>query len=373
MNPDILYYLRHTLAAIFGAVLVPIATFLATLKGLVTFAVLSIVDFRMMLVVISAVTIALAAMLVFPPLVIEAAIITALQFAQVLTAAIILISAVRIFEGIEIGWNGGFRAVLNEIYNLFEIGHRSPREEEAEPRPGSAPARAPFMLDLSSPERTAVSLQQMRLRLDENSYQYTMRFLRESGLIPNIQPTSAEYFSAMELSLPERLKLVRNRPVMLTAEEIARLKDLGDEDIKDHLDCYQDLLRLPSDKCAISQDRPERQDTILFVKQYQQGESWLPVPRVSHIFGKEDLKHWLISENEVHPLTRDKITAPSRFEVGKVSYPARYVFHNYYLDNSPDGFSQEVNLVGNLLREALAGLELPLRNDVQPAPIAMCM
>jgi len=344
----------------------------------------------------------------------------------VLAVAFFVISGIgvvtiAIFEGAETGWNEGFAEVLNIIYNSFKSGQSIFSEEFAVPanrdqepaividlstleqraatfqqirqrlgertyqtalmmlleaemenrgiRRNLAPM--PDQLDVSNPDSVAAYLEQQRQHQSANHYQLILEQFREAGIIRNSQAMSEEHFANMELPQPDRQQLIDNCPAPLSPEEITRFENVEGEEINDYLTRHQDLRRLTTDKCAISLDRPQRGDAVLLVKQYQQNGVWQSVPQASHIFGKEDLKHWLSAENAVHPLTQDKIIQPAAFEVGKASYPTRYVYHNYYLDNSPHGFSQEVNLVVNYLREALAGLDLSINKNEPPASLAM--
>lgn len=197
-----------------------------------------------------------------------------------------------------------------------------------------------------------------RGNLDEFRLSDEFRFLigeptREIALTSQM---TEEEFNAMELSTAE-ITILKSQRLPLSDENIRHLERSTDAVVVAKLREYKNLLRLETDLCSILFDRPERQDTILLVKQYKNGSIWLPVPGVADIFDKNSLKTWFVSSPEnptiaVHPKNRDRIKLPSPHTVGTVNYRTRYVFHPYYPadEDSGLGLSQEINQLSEELR-----------------------
>lgn len=193
-------------------------------------------------------------------------------------------------------------------------------------------------------------------------------------------------FKSMAL-LPSEVKVLKDvyiqqRP--LTAVEIAKLKSDPTQIIKEKTRAYLDLQRLITEECPVSFERPERDSTILLVKQYYQPDEkkWLPVPKMAYIFDQSSLDDW-VTRNPVNPLGSDPLERdatkkmnPDKFPdcyyfvhdgMSKVRYDTRYVFHNYYVDEHESkhhvvidgerkemGFCQEVNQLTTELRAHLS-------------------
>jgi len=125
------------------------------------------------------------------------------------------------------------------------------------------------------------------------------------------RPMTAEQFAALELSELEYHNLIDNCEP-LTADELEKLgAEKNDRHLIRLLTHYNSLLRLKTDECPIAQGRPEREDTLLLVKQYQTPDStWLPIPGAAYIFDRVCFSGYL-NINAVHPLgDRDLILTP---------------------------------------------------------------
>lgn len=191
-------------------------------------------------------------------------------------------------------------------------------------------------------------------------FQRILEQLGEQATNAARQPMTEEQFNALEMSTADVRALKSEQLPPLSSEQLAMLEKADDVQIKAMVERYKNLQRLETDNCSILADRPERDDTILLVKQYQKDGQWLPVPAAAHIFDKSALKMAMVGNtgtrgNGIHPVTREKIMEPSEYtDVDGICYrTTRYVFHPYYVDASGPGISQEINQVTAYLNQYL--------------------
>ena len=178
------------------------------------------------------------------------------------------------------------------------------------------------------------------------------------------RPMTEGEFISCQLSQVEISALKSNRRARLTMDEIRRLEL---SDVTTELNAYKNLLRLDTDLCAISLDRPSREDAVLLVKQYKNRAEWVPVRGSAHIYDKEMLRGYFMV-NAVHPTNGDLILAPSRHRMDGVEHETRYILHPYYVGAGP-GVSQEGNALTKLLRNRLQRMPINEVHD-EGGPIA---
>ncbi len=167
---------------------------------------------------------------------------------------------------------------------------------------------------------------------------------------PVRNPMTDVQFQQVQLRGAELTSLIRSFSVPLSQDELRRLEQ--NPDASNELQRYRNLLRLKTDECCILQDRPEDNETVLLVKQYQVSNEWLSVPGVVSVQDRESLRGYLLTDAR-HPTNRDSIINPPRYVTGNVSYPTRYVIHPYYIGPDFAGVAQEVNLLTLHLRDCL--------------------
>jgi hypothetical protein len=177
--------------------------------------------------------------------------------------------------------------------------------------------------------------------------------LNNLALDEQASPPTEEQFKRLQLSDGEYNVLKSAQLPEFTSDEINRLRLLDDDETKDLLKRYENLKRLRTDDCMITQVRPEKGDTILLGKQLLRGGQWLPVPGVSHVFDRNELKSWFLKK-PVHPTERDNILDPDKYQVGADELRTRYVYHDYYPSSeSMRGVSQEENHIAASLKAKL--------------------
>ncbi|WP_133127914.1 hypothetical protein [Legionella nagasakiensis] len=237
-------------------------------------------------------------------------------------------------EGAKIGWNEGFVAMLRSVFQgRSQVTANAPR--------GAG--------------RFAIGVPGLGEGID---FQQILEQLGERAANAARQPLTEMQFNALQLPHAEVRALKSGQLPPLTEEELSMLQATGDIQIKAMVERYRNLQRLETENCSIVLERPEREDTILLVKQYQQDGQWLPVPGVVNVFDKSSLKMYFVGNettrgNGIHPLNRDNILTPSNYaDAEGTSYPTRYVMHHYYVD-SGCGISQEVNQLTAKLRNCL--------------------
>ncbi len=195
--------------------------------------------------------------------------------------------------------------------------------------------------------------------IDGVDYNTLLQQLGEHAVEASRRPMTEEQFNACALSPIELHAIQDSRAALITPVEMRQLEADGGAAAK--LVEYKNLKeRLETDHCSFLQDRPERDDTVLLVKQYKMGAQWFPVPGVASIFDKTALKTWLVGTNDlrgnaIHPLTRDEILAPTPYRKDHIDHETRYVFHPYYVASEDDqpGVSQELNELTHFLRNRL--------------------
>ena len=252
----------------------------------------------------------------------------------VISALRILISAP--FRGINDGWRMGLFAVLsNTISILF----------------------AESVNTVLIPGVNAILPPRELFGIDGVDYHTLLQQLGEHAVDAARRPMTEEQYNACALTLTELRALRTNRLAPLTEDEVRHLET--DHVILDKLGEYKNLKqRLERDQCSITQDRPEREDTILLVKQYKVGEHWLPVPGAATIFDKTSLKTYFVGTDvlrgdAIHPLTRNVILAPSSYQIAEVEHETRYVHHPFYVEgegSDKPGLCQELNELTRCLR-----------------------
>ena len=258
---------------------------------------------------------------------------------------ILVLAAVRTIltaplEGLNTGWNEGVYSVLSNVFGkLF----------------GTRPARLPRPGNGLVPEDPALF---GIMGMDMNTI---LLLLGQRTATAAARPGSDEAFNALALSEPDVALLQASQRPRLTPIELNQLADADDVTVE--LEAYMNLLsRLDADVCPILLDRPAREVTTVLAKQYKNGEQWLPVSGVSHIFDKESIKQSFLV-NALHPVSRDLISTPSPHIIGHVEHVTRYITHPYYVaDGQADshGMSQEINLLTVKLRDRLLRMqELP--------------
>ena len=266
-------------------------------------------------------------------------------------------------DGFKIGWNEGLFSLLTKSFSLCVFGRPSRFQEPQQPEHWWEFAGANGM-----------------------DYHAILVRFEEAAANARRRPMTLAEFDACELSQADFFDLKSTRLARLTDAEIRQLEpsDIDDRQMSvlkrrciqgeilspadmlslkaaKEFEAYKDLRRLETDTCSILADRPERDNTILLVKQYKDGDRWFPVPGVVNVHDKESLQTWLVGReglpgNAVHPSNRDLILAPPRYQVGLITYETRYIFHPYYVAEEgvdQPGVSHEVNQFTAILRARL--------------------
>jgi hypothetical protein len=236
-------------------------------------------------------------------------------------------------KGVSIGWNDGFTA-------LFENPHNRERRINPYPHPD-------WVFEYMGQPQNGMDMAAILDRIGREAVQAARR------------PLTDEQFASLEMSTSEYETLTAQMQEVLTDEEVAILKN-SDEVTKKLLERYENLNRLQHDNCSILQMRPERDDTIVLMKQYKLGQVWHPIPGICHIFDRESLAGWLKTDG-VHPTQnsvddpthKDKILTPGKHKIGADEFETRYCFHKYYPPRSERGVCQEVNQLLIQLKEKL--------------------
>ena len=248
------------------------------------------------------------------------------------------------YEGAKIGWNEGLYALFSICFHALDEPSLVEEEQNADPIGDG-------LLDF--------------LGINTNDLLEQLGLLTVDAARPAL---SEDEFNACELSAEEFGAMQANQLPPLTVDEIAKLEADGSPAVLDVLKKYKDIERYKTDTCPILAFRPEREETILLVKQYQHNGQWHPIPGSAHIFDKASLKIALvgtltdegttISGHGDHPVTRDKILRPSNYQVDEnTSYETRFVFHRYYANDVGEGLCQEANLLTRILRDRLQELD----------------
>lgn len=289
---------------------------------------------------------------------------------------LIAISSIFIapFQGAYNGWNAGLMATINGLVDLFSRdyvdvinSYRRIWQQAAI----NIPDENDNVAELNQPPAVA--------EVFENHQHQSDHFSLESIAL------SAREFNALKADY------VRQKP--LTKAELATLRsDSTDSTVKIKVDAYTNLERLITDECSISIERPNRENTILLVKQYCKldpdkpgTKKWLPVPNMAYIFDKAQLSDW-VAQNPLNPIGSDPLERDKTLQLNpvdfpdhyysvdqglgkKIDYETRYVFHDYYVtedephhnvtiafDSKELGICQEVVLLTAELRSHLQNL-----------------
>jgi hypothetical protein len=157
-----------------------------------------------------------------------------------------------------------------------------------------------------------------------------------------------ENFEDLQLTPQElnNLKKSYRKNPPLAQDEIFQLESNEDEVIKSKLEKYKQLLKLSIEACMLLYERPERDDTIVLIKQYNdppKSNHWVVAPGTTRLFGKASLIEW-VNKNPIEPNSRDPLFRdpagnidpqenPGYYhKIDNTYYEARYRYHNYYLD-----------------------------------------
>ncbi len=157
---------------------------------------------------------------------------------------------------------------------------------------------------------------------------------------------------SLNLSDPEFEALQAIQQPRLNSNELERLAQAIDPNIIYRLGNYNELsARLDVDPCLITSERPSKQDTVLLMKQYFDGQRWTPVPGTSYIFSEENLVRWhQMPDKTNHIIFGDNLYIPNHYE----GFETRYVSHRYYdTPESQVGISQELSEQADFLRQYL--------------------
>lgn len=245
-------------------------------------------------------------------------------------------------ESVQLGWNYGWRAVLQAIDNVFTLTATTGTQNTL-PRPSpSTLARLMRMLGVNDDPAAfdAANIRAMHAAA--------------TGATDAIPAMSPEQFTQLQMSDIDYASLQGTHQA-LTEAQIIRLREHAAPEVKTALEQYVALKRLSADVCPILFSRPEKSDTILLCKQYQVDGLWQPVPGVSHIFDKDSLKQWLTAQHATHPSNREALLDPMPY----LTHPTRYVYHNYYSENTDNALelSQEAHQLAARLQSALLTIE----------------
>lgn len=254
-------------------------------------------------------------------------------------------------ESVRLGWNYGWRAVLQAIDHVFPLTATAGTENTL-PRPlPSTLARAMRMLGLNDDPAAfeAANIRAMHAAA-----------IGATDAIPAMSP---EQFTQLQMSDVDYASL-RGTHQELTEAQIAQLREHAAPEVKMMLEQYVALTRLSTDVCPILLSRPETSDTILLCKQHQVDGLWQPVPGVSHIFDKDSLKEWLTTQHATHPSNREALLDPRPY----LTHPTRYVYHNYYSENTDNALelSQESHQLAEKLQSALLTIA-PMAEPGEPS------
>lgn len=254
---------------------------------------------------------------------------------EITRSVLIAISSIFIapFHGAYNGWNAGLMATINGLVDLFSRDY----------------------VDVINSYRRIWQQAAINIPDENDNFAELNQPPAVAEVFENHQPQS-DHFSleSIALSAPEfnalKADYVRQKP--LTKAELARLR--SDSTVKIKVEAYTNLERLIADDCAISIERPNRDNTILLVKQYCKpdidkpgSKKWLPVPNMAYIFDKDELAGW-VAKNPVNPIGYDPLERNKTLELNpvgfpdhyysvdqglgkKIDYETRYVVHPYYV------------------------------------------
>lgn len=199
-------------------------------------------------------------------------------------------------------------------------------------------------------EHRLVDIPQAYVAAFERDYSYMAERVRTAldSVFESAEPVAKLTEIDLHLSAKEIWEIEQNDK-RLDDNEITLIKSSNNNEINELFNRYEALIeRLDKDECPVSLGRPEKDNTIVLMKQYYINNQWLPVPNSSTIFDKESLNVTL-STHTNHPLTRDSFLSPPNYE----GHETRHRIHPYYTNSKPDGISQELNCLCHELRKKL--------------------
>lgn len=285
------------------------------------------------------------------------------------------------FKAAKKGWTEGFKSVLKNVFGRPSA--QDDPEVVAERNAANQNGALPSINILSMLRRGAGAISTVATSL-------------------STRPITVAEFNTLALTDDEVNALASNRLAPLTREEMSFLSQ--DTVVTAKLEAYKNLRKrldginergefnqADADSCVLLQARPETADTVILVKQYksqdnQQRDQWLPVPGAVHIFSKSYIKQCFTTSECKHPITRESIMAPTAYQLtgSERSFQTRYVFHNYYVNDTDaadhNGLSQEINDLTKALRARLQELNYvetaandPVRGEEETLPAAYGM
>ena len=235
-------------------------------------------------------------------------------------------------EPVHAGGEGSYTTILNAIFDLDHINQNDG-------------AFRTVMRDLFGID--------IRGLMDSPEHVHDIAEIFETASTSVPHPITEMEYMALQLPATEITEMSNLQLPLLTTEEVVALQVAG---VSAQLAAYNNLRRLETDICPILQERPEREDTILLVKQYEitveHEKRWVPIPGAVHIYSNNMLKGYCLV-NAIHPINQDLIQQPSVFKVNGVTHQTRYIVHPYYVNDAGTGISQEVIQLTALLREHL--------------------
>ena len=240
-----------------------------------------------------------------------------------------LVSAIN--DGVQLSWGGGLRAIFPAILSTL---------------------RSDFLMINRSFLDFRYALYYGSIHLNEmHELAFNSRASRreesKEGNLPLLNIETLAH-TAEEIS-----EITASSIHLLTQSETAALANINDMQIRTLLLAYNNVKeRLETNECPVSLCRPEKENTVVLVKQYHQEESWLSLPNGSIIIDRESLKGICIN-NPRHPTTRDSLESPRQYELNNVRHETRYRYHDYYVSEKETGISQELHMKGAVLRARL--------------------
>ena len=185
----------------------------------------------------------------------------------------------------------------------------------------------------------------------------------EQARVDALAPATQSQFNSLELTSNEFAALKAAHQMPLTEKERNMIRAIGNPTINESLDHYEERQReLKSANCPFLFDRPDPENTILLVKQYQLAGEWKAVPAGSWIMDRASLGKYCTSADygkTENPNNRDNIMSPQRYEGNET----RYRFHSFYPAQSQastffnphsEGLSQELNQQVSFLRACIS-------------------
>ena len=263
---------------------------------------------------------------------------------EIVRSVIIAVSSIFIapFHGAYNGWNAGLMATINGLGDMFSRHYVDVIDSYRR-------IWREFAINIPDDDNHA-PVDHQPVAVDED-----------------IQP-AGDHFSLESMALSAReLKALKADYVSqkpLTKAELAQLK--LEPTVKMKMDAYTNLQRLITEDCTISFERPNRDNTILLVKQYCKPDidkpgtkKWLPVPNMAYIFDKDYLAKWVklnpVNPNGSDPLKRDRTLKLDPVEFPeyyysvdqgldkKIDYETRYVFHAYYVTEDESHYNVTID------------------------------